>query len=868
MEEKEKIRNTDFVATILGRLKRYDEYKKHYKTDELGEYVQIENVTVIGNWLNIHLNSTDIVGRVKLVNCVLPNVSISHATLSHLELINCTSGNWNIISSEIKELLIAESTIELVLIEATTIKLNINKSTFKDISISNNSKNVVLKINKFSCPRVYIGKSGIEKLDIEDSNLEYFSIANSNAEVISLTKTKIKNVHIQDSKTIKQINWSGAFGSININKCIIGVSHFTNSEIHRFEFAENEIEKTQLSHCNTPDIIISNCRMNYFIVDDTSYTGDINVLSKSDIKRIQLSKSTSGTIFIEESKTEELLLESYAATDIAIIRVEQISIKIDTTTINGDVECEAAQVLDTLISNSTVSNIIYEKCTQKIFEHRSSKSKNVFQKKCQLDTLIINGGKIDFLDFTNSSTQSFIVKKSTVANINLEQSKAINKCELTDSFVREFNIENSQTGNINLRNNRINDFSINENSNIGDIVCEGSIIANIDFENVTTGDLTLSKLVCGELYIHRTTVEDITIMNNSHIAELEMEYLNADSKTLLLSNSIIEKFHVIQDKPYKISSEISTIFEIDFFDIVFSKDSYLHLSDTVINKLNIDSFLNLGVIVLNNISSVNKINQIKKTKRENQEIYTLSDNWHFEYDNFQRISQFSLVNSDLGKTQFIGCKINSFQKFVFKNSKLLDVFVADTLMPKRDKISIEEDDSSHTLLLEQRRIALSQFKKIYETRGDTVRSMEYLAEEMEVYREQLKHQKTTNNKEWWNNKSERFNLWLNRFSSYYGNNWLRAASLTLVINAVLFWLYCWRLGFGIAVPNDKSWAMFKKLFSYSFEFLNPLRKADFLQSVAEPTNSARVVDYISRIIIAYFVYQTIAAFRKFGKKST
>ncbi|MBK7936232.1 MAG: hypothetical protein IPJ82_03765 [Lewinellaceae bacterium] len=62
--------------------------------------------------------------------------------------------------------------------------------------------------------------------------------------------------------------------------------------------------------------------------------------------------------------------------------------------------------------------------------------------------------------------------------------------------------------------------------------------------------------------------------------------------------------------------------------------------------------------------------------------------------------------------------------------------------------------------------------------------------------------------------------------------------------------------------------------SHSLAYLNPFRDEDsgeFFEMVKEDglkiTWYARIWDYLSRIFIAYFVYQTIQAFRKLGKSS-
>jgi hypothetical protein len=236
-----------------------------------------------------------------------------------------------------------------------------------------------------------------------------------------------------------------------------------------------------------------------------------------------------------------------------------------------------------------------------------------------------------------------------------------------------------------------------------------------------------------------------------------------------------------------------------------------------------------------------------------------------EADDFyiDKTSEIRITNSDLGKANLIGCNLNEYEKFVFSNSKMLEVFIADTILPKKERIFTIPIKTSLYEILEQRRLALSQFKKIYENRGDIVMATEYHADEMETYRECLKTSPVLpSGKERWNSRGERINLWLNRYSSYYGNNWLRAVIVTLSADVVLFSWYCRCLKFKLGSDTAKFW----DLASYSFEFLNPIRKADFIKDVPS-TPQARAVDYLSRIIMAYLVYQTIAAFRKFGKKS-
>lgn len=215
-----------------------------------------------------------------------------------------------------------------------------------------------------------------------------------------------------------------------------------------------------------------------------------------------------------------------------------------------------------------------------------------------------------------------------------------------------------------------------------------------------------------------------------------------------------------------------------------------------------------------------------------------------------------ILNSDLGKTIFIDCDLSGFG-LNFKSSKLTDVFVTGTKMP-REIVTLDPA---------QKQLGYSQIKKIYEARGDRVEANRYYAREMEAYRQTLSLRK-------WKDMGEKLNLNLNRFSTNYGQSWGLGLLTTLLVSAFFYWLYCLALGFYPGGSID----LFSKLASYFLEFLNPIHKADYVAeqllkketpagAVKDISNSARTIEGISRIFIAYFVYQLIQAFRKHGKAS-
>jgi hypothetical protein len=285
------------------------------------------------------------------------------------------------------------------------------------------------------------------------------------------------------------------------------------------------------------------------------------------------------------------------------------------------------------------------------------------------------------------------------------------------------------------------------------------------------------------------------------------------------------------------------------------KESLLRISGKVY-ALNFVDVQNFGTIVLNQLSSRQKL----YTPEENLLQSVPSD---IDTD-MPTQTELHIENSDLGKTTLINCDLSSFG-LNFKSSKITEVFVTGTLMPQR----ITNVDPI------QQQLGYSQIKKIYEARGDRVEANRYFAQEMEAYLTTLSWRN-------WSDFWEKLNLGLNKYSTYYGQSWQRGLLSTLIISGTFYALYCYSLGYRISMPSETTIDEFWNLSSYFLEFLNPIHKADY---VAEKLNERKTIDYswgqnhlevggwsrtlegISRIFIAYFVYQFIQAFRKHGKAS-
>ncbi|WP_020594593.1 hypothetical protein [Spirosoma panaciterrae] len=336
------------------------------------------------------------------------------------------------------------------------------------------------------------------------------------------------------------------------------------------------------------------------------------------------------------------------------------------------------------------------------------------------------------------------------------------------------------------------------------------------------------------------------------------------NKYLLLSNSVVD-----------INIRNSIINEVIFKDLIIHKDSKLYFSDNKINKILFINCNNHGYISFKQIINNPYINPTLKLARfpeisrlERPSLENLLRLDFIMHSAVKSQPKLSIMYSNAGKIDLIGCDLTSF-KFEFAYSKITELFLAGTNMPA----SIQLDKVSKSELYEQQRLGYSQIKKIYESRGDTVESGNYYAKEMDAHFRSLNYLEN-----FW----EKINLWLSKISSFYGQSWKRGIISLFTISIILFILYCRALGYRLSLPaNESSLQNFFDLRSFLPEFMNPIHKAEYIPEQLYTLyykkkipadyiipRSARILDILSRIIIGYFLYQFIQAFRRYGKKGS
>ena len=325
------------------------------------------------------------------------------------------------------------------------------------------------------------------------------------------------------------------------------------------------------------------------------------------------------------------------------------------------------------------------------------------------------------------------------------------------------------------------------------------------------------------LIINRFEIEGGSYLNNIWLSGGEIKSLEIKCVTPVIihckpnDDKLFNRVKSIYKSKFKSSPKIDNI----LISRHSNKNTFYHFSELTLKNLQFENFTNLGNITLAKINLSEKL---------------------------------IIRNTDLGKSTFIDCDFSNREMYFF-SSKINEIALAGVKLPSPNKINSTLENNKY-----QKKLALSQIKKVFQNMGDNLTASIYQTEELNTY-------ESTLNWNW-----EKRNLFLNRITNNHGQNWILPLCLLLVSTALFFTLYCISLGFYIELKSYNNVELFFNNLSYFFEFLNPIRKSDFLPKVLSNSKSLTktpsitfFIDSIAKIVNAYLLYQFIAAFRKFGR---
>ena len=244
-------------------------------------------------------------------------------------------------------------------------------------------------------------------------------------------------------------------------------------------------------------------------------------------------------------------------------------------------------------------------------------------------------------------------------------------------------------------------------------------------------------------------------------------------------------------------------------------------------------------------------------------------------------------SSNFGKAQFYQVDFSSFDKIVFHNNILTDISTSLTKWFAPEQLDREENallafrqavESKDKWRINNNRDALvSAYKSLQEIyrqlkyasqkQGDIAQSLEFQRHEMNYYRKIIKYKKPRK----WN---EHFILWTNQTNDF-GQDWIKALKLLALFTFISYV----PIGFLISDQLDYAhfasswsdvWINIKVIFYDNIKnwliILNPTHRIkDLDENIENYSSWVYLWDFLSRIIVSYFIFQVISAFRKFNK---
>lgn len=264
-------------------------------------------------------------------------------------------------------------------------------------------------------------------------------------------------------------------------------------------------------------------------------------------------------------------------------------------------------------------------------------------------------------------------------------------------------------------------------------------------------------------------------------------------------------------------------------NIVFNHSSF--------NKIGFDFFYNYSTLSFNSLAAYNKNSEI------------------------------AINHSIMGKAHFFNAFFNTFDKVIIYNSVLTEIIAANVQWFDDNALNPDLHCSSieHTYKKEIYR----QIKYALEKQGDRITSLRFKSMEMDAFKKEVFSRTSSLVKVLHN---DRFILWLG-LSNNYGQNWIKPIFLAIGFTVFFYSLIVVgiseHLTYSFNLSTESLLLTWGELLHYTFlipQLMNPA--TNISKSLPENLSIGFIVylwDYFLKILLAFFIFQIISAFRKYMK---
>lgn len=425
----------------------------------------------------------------------------------------------------------------------------------------------------------------------------------------------------------------------------------------------------------------------------------------------------------------------------------------------------------------------------------------------------ISGG-CHFMGDCIISTNGTVVLKILDTNFNKSLS-------LHDNF-KELVLENININNSKKDEDSSSTLKLNGNT----IQYLKSKLIRFNSVEISNGTIFAFEATFEELQAQNFNINNITIglqlnLKKSQIGSLIIDNLKENHRHIkIIDGCAINQISIPLHQVDNVQILNSSFQELRFWGTNSIK-GIINIEKIIFRSLIFDEIINLGLITLRNIKAEKK-------------------------------SSLELKSSDFGKANFIFCDFKQ-SILKFENSKITELFLAETDFPLR--VSINKKDSPA-----QAQLAFGQLQTAFNKQGDSIRALEYHSREIAAHFREIRFKP----KYFFTS----FNLFLNLLSNNFGRRWWQGVLFTILTGILFFYLI---IRNSVEFPKI---SYNENLFLAYLKFMNPIRSFDtesiFKKNSGIPFLDLKTIaylcDFIGKIVIAYGYYQTIQAFRRYGRK--
>jgi hypothetical protein len=466
-------------------------------------------------------------------------------------------------------------------------------------------------------------------------------------------------------------------------------------------------------------------------------------------------------------------------------------------------------------------------------------NKKIVFENCIFEKTLFFKGEVDEIEFLNCGFEDELTLEAKLKSLVLKgDTHESNNIDILSS-IRKIQIDNVKLNRLKLYfSTEIFSSSLKKITVIEDVYLKGEVSRTISFDQLICRNIISSvfvpkesaiefaKLTCYNAFSFEKGLA-IDCLKISHSKIKKFSNNNVVFGKLKLFDFSVDELKIIATGIREsLSARFCNAIESLRLEGIQNENVTFEILDSSIGKLSFEEYENNGELKISNIKFM--------------------EDAEFMIEPSCRIGKYKFYEIDFTKVKFHIAETD------FLNGEIINCDFPETILKTSGKKSY-----SHS------KFFFGQLCVLFQRQGDSVRSYEYQAREVDSYYHLLIEQK--------GKFLEKLTLTFNKYSNDFGRDWGRSILFSVAVGLLFF---------SLLVPSTQQYNIgFSgeetiRLIPPFLKFMNPLRHFETMELFKNIEGGNAIVlsnwsylwDFLGRIFVAYGYYQTIQAFRKYGRK--